>query len=131
MKTFFWHGLYCEFCQGNYESFKGLRIYQSSCKKHFIRNNNGVTTPLADGYENFSDVEIETTDIPLAVEFAIEQIPEVVPNLPNYSESTNTCFSYYDISGETFTNLINDLFNEIVTRKKNLFKLPVMLLNHL
>ena len=60
----------------------------------------------------------------LADEFAIDRIPEVVPNLPNYHESTKPRFSYHDSPGETFANLINDLYNEIVTWKKNLFKLP-------
>ena len=49
----------CELCEGHYESLKRLRIYQSSCKKRFIRNN-VITTPLADGYENVSDAQIET-----------------------------------------------------------------------
>ena len=60
----------------------------------------------------------------LADEFVIDRIPEVVPNLPSYFESTKPRFSYHDIPGETFANLINDLCNEIVTWKKNLFKLP-------
>ena len=114
----------CELCEGNYESLRGLRIYQSSCKKRFIRNNNVKTISLTDGYENVSDAQIETADKLLAGEFFIEQIPEVIPNLPNYPESTNPRFSYYEIPGETFANLINDLYNEIVTWKKNLFKLP-------
>ena len=33
-------------------------------------------------------------------------------------------FSYHDMPGETFGNLINDLYNENVTWKKNLLKLP-------
>ena len=102
----------------------GPRIHQSSCKKRFIRNNNVITTPLADGYENVSDTQIEITDILLADEFVIEKIPEVVPNLPNYPESTNPRFSYHDIPVEKFANLTNDLYNEIVTWKKDLFKLP-------
>ena len=102
----------------------GLRIHQSSCKKRFIRNNNVITTPIADGYENVSDAQIETADILLADEFVIGRIPEVVPNLPSYPESTKPRFSYHDIPGETFANLINDLYDEIVTWKKNLFKLP-------
>ena len=114
----------CELCEDNYESLKGLRIHQSSCKKHFIRNNDIVTTPLADGYENVSNAQIETADILPADEFVIDQIPEVIPNLPNYPESTNPRFSYHDIPGETFANLINHLYNEIVTWKKNLFNLP-------
>ena len=101
-----------------------LRIHQSSYKKRFIRNNNVITTPLADGYENVGDTQIEIADILLADEFVIEKIPEVVPNLPNYPESTNPRFSYHDIPGETFANLANDLYNEIVTWKKDLFKLP-------
>ena len=113
----------CELCEGNYESLEGLRIHQSSCKKRFIRNN-VIMTPLADGYENVSNAQIETADILLADEFVIDQIPEVVPNLPNYPESTKSRFSYHDIPGETFANLINDLYNEIVTWKKNLFKVP-------
>ena len=113
----------CELCEGNYESLRGLRIHQSSCKKRFTRNN-VITTSLTDGCENVSDAQIETADILLADEFFIEQIPEVVPNLPNYPESTNPPFSYHNIPGETFANLINDLYNEIVTWKKNLFKLP-------
>ena len=60
----------------------------------------------------------------LADEFVIDRIPEVVPNLPNYHESTKPRFSYHDSPGETFANLVNDLYNEIVTWKKNLFKLP-------
>ena len=114
----------CELFEGNHESLRGLRIHQSSCKKRFIRNNNFITTSLTDGCENVSDAQIETADILLADEFFIEQIAEVVPNLPNYPESTNPRFSYHDIPGETFSNLINDLYNEIVTWKKNLFKLP-------
>ena len=57
----------CELCEGNYESLKGLRIHQSSCNKCFIRNNNAITTPLADGYENVSESEIEAVDILLAI----------------------------------------------------------------
>ena len=113
----------CELCEANYESLKGLRIHQSSCRKRFIRNNL-VTTPLADGQVNASDAQIETADILLADEFGIDRIPEVVPNLPNYPENTKSRFSYHDIPGETFANLINDLYNEIVTWKKILFKLP-------
>ena len=112
----------CELCEGNYESLRGLSIYPSSCKKRFITINNVITTSLTDGCENVSDTQIETADILLADEFFIEQIPEVVPNLPNYPESTNPLFSYNDIPGETFANLINDLYNEIWI--KNLFKLP-------
>ena len=70
----------------------GLRIHQSSCKKRFIRNNNVITTPLADGYENVRDTQIEIADILVADEFVIEKIPEVVSNLPNYPESTNPFF---------------------------------------
>ena len=114
----------CELSEDNYESLRGLRIYQSSYKKCFIRNNNVITTSLTDGCWNVSHAQIETADILLADEFFIEQIPEAVPNLPNYPESTNPRFSYHDIPGETFSNLINDLYNEIVTWKKNLFKLP-------
>ena len=114
----------CELCEGNNESLRGQCIHQSPCKKRFIRNNNVITTSLTDGCENISNAQIETADILLADEFFIEQIPEVVPNLPNYPESTNPRFSYHDVPGETFTNLINDLYNEIVTWKKNLFKLP-------
>ena len=95
----------CELCQGNYESLKGLRVDQSSCKKCFIRNN-VIRTPLADGYKNVSDAQIETADILLADEFVIKQIPEVVPNLPHYLESTNPRFSYHNIPGETFANLM-------------------------
>ena len=91
------------------------RIHQSSCKKRFIRNNNVITTPLADGCENVSDTLIEIADILLADEFVIEKIPKVVPNLPNYSGSTNPRFSYHDIPGETFAYLTNDLYNEIAT----------------
>ena len=121
----------CELCEGNYEFLEGLRIHQSSWKKRFIRSNNVITT-LADGYENVSDAQIETADILLADEFVIERIPEVVPNLRNYPESSNPRFSYHDIPGETFPNLINDLYNEIVTWKKNLLSYrPVMLLKHL
>ena len=94
-----------------------LRIHQSSCKKRFIRNNNVITTPLADGYENVSDAQIETADILLADKFVIEQIPDVVPNLLNYLESAKPRFSYHDIPEETFANLINNLYNEIVTWK--------------
>ena len=103
----------CELCEGNHESLRGLRIHQSSCKKRFIRNNNVITTSLTDGCENVSDAQIETADILLADELFIEQIPEVVPNLPNYPESTNPPFSYHNIPGETFANLINDLYNEL------------------
>ena len=60
----------------------------------------------------------------LADEFAFDRIPEVVPNLPNYPESTKSRFSYHDIPGETFASLVNDLYNEIAAWKKNLFKLP-------
>ena len=74
----------CELCEGNYESPRGLRIHQSSCKKRFIRNNNVTKTLLTDGCESVSDAQIETADILLANELFIEQIPEVVPNLPNY-----------------------------------------------
>ena len=112
----------CELCEGNQESLKGLRIHQSSCKKHFIRN--VITRPSADGYENVSNAQIKTASILLADEFVIDRIPEVVPNLPNYPESTKPRFSNHDIPGETFANLINDLYDEIVTWKKNLFKLP-------
>ena len=80
-------------------------------------------TPLADGYENVSDAQTETADTLLVDEFVIDQIPEVVPNLPDYPESTKTRFSYHDMPGETFGNLINDLYNEIVTWKKNLLEL--------
>ena len=113
----------CKLCEGNYGSFKGLRIHQWSCKKRFIRNNNLIATPLADDYENVSDALIETDILP-ADEFVIDRIPEVVPNLSNYPESTKSRFSYHDIPGETFANLINDLYNEIAAWKKNLFKLP-------
>ena len=112
----------CELCEGNQESLKGLRIHQSSGKKHFIRN--VITRPSADGYENVSNAQIKTASILLADEFVIDRIPEVVPNLPSYLESTKPRFSYHDIPGETFANLINDLCNEIVTWKKNLFKPP-------
>ena len=114
----------CELCEGKYESLRGPRIHQSSYKKRFTGNSNVITTSLTDGCENVSDGQIETSHTLLADEFFIEQIPEVVPNLPNYPESTNPRFSYHDIPGETFSNLINDLYNEIVTWKKNLFKLP-------
>ena len=114
----------CELCKGNYECLKGLRIYQLSCKKRFIRSNYVIMTPLADGYENVSDAQIETADTLLADEFVIDQIPEVVPNLPDYPESTKTRFSYHDMPRETFGNLINDLYNEIVAWKKNLLELP-------
>ena len=57
----------CELCEGNYEYLKGLRIHQLSCNKRFIRNNNAITTPLADSYENVSDAQIETVDILLAI----------------------------------------------------------------
>ena len=53
-------------------------------KKRFIRNNNVITASLTDGCENVSDAQIETANILLADEFYIEQIPEVVTNLPNY-----------------------------------------------
>ena len=86
-----------------------LRIHQSSCKKHFIRNNNVITTPLIDGCENVSDEQIESADILLTDEFFIEQIPVGVPNSPNYPESANLHFSYHDITGETFANSKNDL----------------------
>ena len=113
----------CELCEDNYESLRGLRIHQSSYKKCFIRNNNVITTSLTDGCENVSDAQIETFDILLADEFFVEQIPEAVTNLPNYPESINPRFSYHDIPRETFANLMNDLYNQIVTWKKNLFKL--------
>ena len=113
----------CGLCDGNYESLRRLHIHQSLFKKRFIRNN-VITTSLTDGCEYVSDAQIETADILLADEFFIEKIPEVVPNLPNYPESSNPCFSYHEIPGETFANLINDLYNEIVTWKKNLCKLP-------
>ena len=87
----------CDLCDGNYESLRGLHIHQSSCKKCFIRNNDFITTSLTDGCEYVSDAQIETADIRLADEFFIERIPEVVPNLPNYPESTNPCFSYHEI----------------------------------
>ena len=74
----------CELCEGNHESLRGLRIHQSSCKKRFIRNNNVITASLTDGCENVSDAQIETANILVADEFYIEQIPEVVTNLPNY-----------------------------------------------
>ena len=61
----------CELCEGNYESLRGLRIYQSSCRKRFIRNNNVKTISLTDGYENASDAQIETADKLLAGEFFI------------------------------------------------------------
>ena len=77
---------------------------------------------MADGYENVSDAQIETADILLVDEFVIEQIPDAVPNLLNHLESAKPRFSYHDIPEETFANLINNLFNEIVTWKKNLFK---------
>ena len=77
---------------------------------------------MADGYENVSDAQIETADILLAEEFVIEQILDVVPNLLSYLENTKPPFSYHDIPEETFANLINNFYNEIVTWKKNLFK---------
>ena len=113
----------CELCEGSYKSLRGLRSHQSPCKKPFIRNDNVITTSLTDSCENVSDPQIETPDTLQTDEFFIEQIPEVVPNIPNYLESTNPRFSYPDIPGETFVNLINDLHDEIVTWKKNLFKL--------
>ena len=106
----------CKLCEGNYESLRGLRIHQSSCKKRFIRNNNVITTSLTHGCENVSEGQIETTDILLADEFFTEQIPEVVPNLPNYPERTNP--RYHDISGES-------------GRKIYLSYRPVVLLKHL
>ena len=87
-----------------FESPKGLRIDQSSCKKFFIRN--VIRTPLADGYKNVSDAQIETADILPADEFVIKQIPEVAPNLPHYLESTNPRFSYHNIPGGTFADLM-------------------------
>ena len=119
----------CELCEGNYEPLSGLHIHQSSCKKRFIRNNIVITTSLTDGCESISDAQIETADILLVDMFFIEQIPEVVPNLPNYPESNNPRFSYHYIPGETFANLIcneiiMNLYDKIVTSKKNLFKLP-------
>ena len=101
----------CELCEGNYESLRGLRIHQSSCKKRFTRN--VITTSLTDGCENVSDAQIETADILLADEFFIEQTPEVVPNLPNDPDRTTPRFSYHDIPGEIFANLINDLIMKL------------------
>ena len=60
----------CELCEGNYESLRGLRTHQSSCKKCFIRNN-VLTALLIDGSENVSDEQIGTVDILLAHEFFI------------------------------------------------------------
>ena len=64
----------CKLCEGNYESHRGLRIHQSSCKKHFIRNNNVITKSLTDSCEKVRNTQIETTDIMVHDEFFIEQI---------------------------------------------------------
>ena len=101
----------CELCEDNYESLIGLLI------------NNIITTSLTYGYENVSVTQIDNADVLITDEIFIEQIPKVVPNLPSYPDSSNPYFSYHDIPEERFPNLINDLFNEIVTWKKNLFKL--------
>lgn len=88
-----------------------------------MRINNIITTSLTYGYENVSITQIDNADVLITDEIFIEQIPKVVPNLPSYPDSSNPYFSYHDIPEERFPNLINDLFNEIVTWKKNLFKL--------
>ena len=59
----------CKLCEGNYESLRGLRIHQSSCKKHFIRNNNVITKSLTDSCGNVRETQIETTDIMVPNEF--------------------------------------------------------------
>ena len=113
----------CELCDGNYESLRRLHIHQSLFKKRFIRNN-VITTSLTDGCEYVSDAQIETADILLADEFFIEKFPKLYQIYPTILKVATHCFSYHEIPGETFANLINDLYNEIVTWKKNLCKLP-------
>ena len=81
----------CELCKGNYECLKGLRIYQLSCKKRFIRSNYVIMTPLADGYENVSDAQIETADTLVADEFVINQIYLIILKAPKCVSHTMTC----------------------------------------
>ena len=64
----------CKLCEDNYESLRGLRIHQSSCKKPFIWNNNVITKSLTDSCEKVSYTQIETTDVLVPDEFFIEQI---------------------------------------------------------
>ena len=112
----------CELCDGNYESLRRLHIHQSLFKKRFIRNN-VITTSLTDGCEYVSDAQIETADILLADEFFIEKFPKLYQIYPTILKVA-TLVSHTMRSQEKLANLINDLYNEIVTWKKNLCKLP-------
>ena len=114
----------CNLCNNNYESLRGLHIHQASCKKRFVKINNSLTIPLTETLDNNNDVQIETAEILAAGEINIEKVNSIKSNLFEHDQPIPPNFLYHDMTGETFVNLINDLYEEIVTWKKNMFKLP-------
>ena len=116
----------CDLCRRNFPTLRELNIHLSSCSRKYVNtresNQEVISTDIST--ERMHD-DVETATIVDMNELNIIHENEIYPNLPTFKPikrhpDTITARN----NGEEFVNLINDIYNEIAQRRKNIFKLP-------
>ena len=115
----------CNICQRSFDTIKGLNIHISSCTRKrcqlITRNNYIIDKNNVDNEQH----TIETTDIINLEKINIVREEKHLPYLPTYTSiSRQPNVPYGEINGTDFVKAIDDVYDEIVQWRKNLFKLP-------
>ena len=115
----------CKICNRVFEALRGLNIHYIACKRKelkSIRCVNNVTIKVTTDEEN---VEVETSTILEADFITIETDNILLANIPNYiPDEPYPKKDWHDMTGLQFTQTIDNVYDEIVHWRKNLYKLP-------
>ena len=115
----------CNVCNYVFEALRGLNIHYVACKHEelkYIRCFNNAAIEVIAEEQN---VKIETSTILEADVLTMETDNILLANMPNYiPDEPYPNKNWHNITGLQFPQTIDNIYDEIVHWRKNLFKLP-------
>ena len=115
----------CNICNCVFEALRGLNIHYVACKRKELKSIRHVNNATIEVITDEQNVEIETSTILEADVLTIETDNILLANISNYiPDEPYPNKDWHDTTGLQFTQTIDNIYDEIVHWRKNLFKLP-------
>ena len=111
----------CNICNRVFEGLRGLNIYYVAYKRKefkFIRRvNNGTIEIITDeqNVETETSTVLEADVLTIETDILLANIPKYIPDEPYLNKD------WHDMTGLQFTQIIDNIYDEIVHWGKNLF----------
>ena len=112
-------------CNHVFETLRGLSIHYVACKRKELKSIRRVNNATIEIITDEQNVEIETSTILEAYVLTIETDNILLANIPNYMpDKPYSNKEWHDTTRLQFALIIDNIYDEIVHWRKNLFKFP-------